>query len=46
MRLEGLRLQPGLHGSPSDAKFRPETARHGESYVGMVRTRAFLTIRI
>jgi len=23
MRLEGLRPQPGLHGSPSDAKHRP-----------------------
>jgi len=29
MRLEGLRPQPGLHGSPSDAKHRPETARYG-----------------
>ena len=52
MRLEGLRPQPGLHGSPSDAtgsrecapddrlRIVRETARYGKYCVGIVRTRA------
>src|SRR5437870_4831619 len=52
MRLEGLRPQPGLHGSPSDAtgsrerapddrlRIVREPARYGKYCVGMMRTRA------
>ena len=46
MRLEGSRPQPGLRGSPSDAKHRPETARDVDRQPEMLRSPRLLTTRI
>jgi len=46
MRLEGSRPQPGLRGSLSDAKHRPETARDVDRQPEILRSPRLLITRI